>query len=392
MTDTGKRKVSAREILLDIRSGMGETRLKLKYRLSDRSLESVYRKLVASGALSHEEIPRAPLSPMTPVESLPPDPQSHEWKCPACGASHPVETAECPACGIIVAKFLARQEQVSQPAATMTVSTPTTPNRRLGIASAIGACLVLGLVLLLWPKQQSGEREASARSAAKVKPRSKAEAKPVVLGGRLYDLEYSEEGFPLGLSVSQGFALRLFETPSPEQGFKKFPAETGMKRYYDELSIAGGKYRVITEISNPPQLFLDANGNGDLTDDPGPFVSEGPNPVPNHYSLLLPYKGEKEGVPYRMWLFASRMGGIRFYPKCHWQRMLDINGKSCRLVLFDANSDGDYSNDPLIVDVDGDGKAAATETLRPGGSVDVAGTEVKLIAIAPSGRTVRLDF
>jgi hypothetical protein len=205
-------------------------------------------------------------------------------------------------------------------------------------------------------------------------------------------MAFVPEGLPLGLSVSERSALHLFETPGPNQGFKRFPPDTGAKRYYDEFRIAGQTYLVITEESNPPQLYFDANRNGDLTDDPGPFTGEGSSLVPNHYTLEVPYGKEKIGVPYRIWLFPSRMGGIRFYPACHWQGELLLNGKTYRLVLFDGNADGDYSNDPLVIDVDEDGQAAEAEKLKPGQTCDVEGTVVTLIAIARSGRWVRLRF
>jgi hypothetical protein len=83
--------------------------------------------------------------------------------------------------------------------------------------------------------------------------------------------------------------------------------------------------------------------------------------VANHYTLALPYKQEKTGVSYRMWMFRSGMGGIRFYPQCHWRGQLDINGEKYTWVLFDGNADGAYSNDPAVIDIDKDGRASADQ-------------------------------
>jgi Mor family transcriptional regulator len=55
MTDPVKRKLSAKEILADIRSGMDASELKRKYGLSDKSLEYVCNKLAAAGALTDKE-------------------------------------------------------------------------------------------------------------------------------------------------------------------------------------------------------------------------------------------------------------------------------------------------------------------------------------------------
>lgn len=212
------------------------------------------------------------------------------------------------------------------------------------------------------------------------------------LVGKMLELQYSPEGLPLGLAVSQGFALHLFETPSPSQGFKRMPPESDAKRYYDEFAIAGKKFLVLIEASTPPNLYLDGNRNGDLTDDPGPFAGEGPGVVPNHYTLELPYDGERQTVPYRLWMFSSRMGGVRFYAKCSRQGLLTINDKTYKVVLFDANADGDYSNDPLVIDVNNDGKAGEDEKLVPGRSISIDGTTVKLMNIARSGRRVFLQY
>jgi hypothetical protein len=86
------------------------------------------------------------------------------------------------------------------------------------------------------------------------------------------------------------------------------------------------------------------------------------------------------------------MGGIRFYPQGYWLGEIELNGNTYKMVTFDGNADGDYSNDPLIIDVDNDGKASASELMKPGQSLIIDGTEVRLLAIAPSGRCVRLQY
>lgn len=204
------------------------------------------------------------------------------------------------------------------------------------------------------------------------------------------ELDPSPEGFPLGLSVSQGFALHLFDTPGTGQGFRKFPPESGFKRHYDEFTLAGKVHLVITEESNPPKLYFDENRNGDLTDDRPPAIGEGPGLVPNHYSIQIFYDSEKVVAPYRFWMFASNMGGVRFYPKCHWHGTLTVNGNPYRIIAFDGNSDGDYSNDPLLIDANNNDKADDGEMLTPGGSITIDGQQVYFVSVSPSGLTVRL--
>src|SRR5512138_2642552 len=72
----------------------------------------------------------------------------------------------------------------------------------------------------------------SGKPAVMLKTVSAGEGTPI-------ELQPSAEPFPMGLSVSEGFGLHLFDTPSPNQGFRKMPAESGTKRHFDEFTIAG---------------------------------------------------------------------------------------------------------------------------------------------------------
>lgn len=65
--------------------------------------------------------------------------------------------------------------------------------------------------------------------------------------------------------------------------------------------------------------------------------------------------------------------------------------RTYRMVLFDANADGDYANDPLVIDVNGDGKAGETERVTVGKQIRIEQRDVILRAIAASGRSVTLQ-
>lgn len=246
--------------------------------------------------------------------------------------------------------------------------------------------LLMPLLLILLSasgcsKSEPGKGSAAAKAAA-------ANSQE----GTAIELEPSPEGFPLGLGTSEGFALHLFDTPGASQGFKKFPPESGVKRHYDEFTLAGKVHLVITEESNPPKLYFDENRNGDLTDDRPAASGEGPQLVPNHYSIQVLYADEKVVAPYRIWLFGSNMGGVRFYPKCHWHGTLTVNGNPYKIVAFDGNSDGDYANDPVVIDANSNGKAEDEEKLTPGNSIIVGGQLVTLVSISPSGLTARFKM
>jgi hypothetical protein len=215
----------------------------------------------------------------------------------------------------------------------------------------------------------------------------------ITRGGMQIPMTYVPEGFPLGLSATQGFALHLFDTPS-EIGhkFKKLPPNTQAARYYDTFDIAGAEYHVLTEESAPPRMYFDANDNGDLTDDGEPAEAERyGEAVPNFYTIPLPPPDGGEPALYRFWIFPSNQGGTRFYAACHTAGQLKL-AQSYRMVLFDANANGDWSDDPLVIDANGNGAAEENEKLIPGKSLTIEQHKVRLKSIAPDGRSVRLVF
>ncbi len=51
-----KRQLNGRHILNDLRSGMGDSGLQEKYKISRKSLQTIFKKLVACKAVSHSEL------------------------------------------------------------------------------------------------------------------------------------------------------------------------------------------------------------------------------------------------------------------------------------------------------------------------------------------------
>lgn len=87
-----KRKITAREVLRDIRFGLSDQDLMEKYTLSAQGLQSVFHKLVNAGAITQPELDdRVPISERTVDLGL--------FICPACGNIQGTEFATCPRCG-----------------------------------------------------------------------------------------------------------------------------------------------------------------------------------------------------------------------------------------------------------------------------------------------------
>jgi hypothetical protein len=95
-----KRHVSAYELLQDIHAGLDDVALMVKYRLSARDFMVLCAKLIETGRLTEVEL--------SELHLLWAQKQGRVWRCPACHMPQSHEYAECPQCGIIVAKYALR--------------------------------------------------------------------------------------------------------------------------------------------------------------------------------------------------------------------------------------------------------------------------------------------
>lgn len=158
MTESGKRKLSAKQILADIRSGTDAPGLKSKYGVSDKSFEYVLTQLSTAGLLTEDEMRR--LQPRRgsskPSHEMPSQPQ---WRCPACNAPQVAEVRECPACGVVVAKFVARQtEEDRLSSVSPRFTRGTDPSGGKGWMPVVWSIVVFALVggaVLLWSSHRA---------------------------------------------------------------------------------------------------------------------------------------------------------------------------------------------------------------------------------------------
>ena len=101
-----KRKITAREILQDIRAGKSDKTLMEKFNLSAQGLQSLFDKLVRAGVVTQDELDdRVPISERTVDLGL--------FICPACGNIQGKEFVTCPRCGFSVP---GKSEEPTQPA------------------------------------------------------------------------------------------------------------------------------------------------------------------------------------------------------------------------------------------------------------------------------------
>ncbi len=94
-----KRTLDAKEILDDIKAGLGSTALMEKYQLSEKGLQSLFNKLKDAGVLKPKQ--REPEK----TTSAPEEAVASSWKCPICGNPQTTQYNQCPECSVIAARF-----------------------------------------------------------------------------------------------------------------------------------------------------------------------------------------------------------------------------------------------------------------------------------------------
>jgi hypothetical protein len=180
-------------------------------------------------------------------------------------------------------------------------------------------------------------------------------------------------GFKIG-AVTQ--AVKLSERPSPQ--ISKLPKFISPHQRYGKISLAGGmEYSFALDlVSIDYQLYLDRNRNGDLSDDGSPYNNEGRNMFAG--GLLFPLK-DVTGVPelegdYKIWLYTKEETWQRwkmlYFSMTQLQGELILSGKRYTAFLADNGPvDGDYRNDGINIDLDGNGKIDRETEFFPDGAV-----------------------
>gem|GEM_PF-304783 len=113
-----KKKLSAKEVVMDIRAGAADEFLMKKYGISDKGLQSLFQKLITAKVFTQADLDRRSARDVGTVivhddEAKPVHPTSTStqtvFRCPACNLPQSYEFKVCPQCGIIVEKFLKKK-------------------------------------------------------------------------------------------------------------------------------------------------------------------------------------------------------------------------------------------------------------------------------------------
>lgn len=152
-----KKSVKASEVLKDIKAGMTDAALMEKYGLTEKGLESLFRKLLDGGLLKQSELDNRKALLEKAIELA--------WECPACGKPQSKAFDECRECGVNVQEFLAKRASESTDRLMAEDKVKQAPNESTGplasrglkefvkkplIAAGVGGLGVMMLMLLIF--------------------------------------------------------------------------------------------------------------------------------------------------------------------------------------------------------------------------------------------------
>jgi len=188
-----------------------------------------------------------------------------------------------------------------------------------------------------------------------------------------------ERGFsPGGFRVAAtSHALPLSATPP---GNWRLPEATGRPAFGTLVLGREREYPfLLVREAGVYRLHLDRNRNGDLTDDGAPLANEGTGGFAT--TLRLPLR-EVTGRPldgaYDLWVYLDgrRDDRLQIYSRTQLSGEVSLGGRSYPAVVADnVVLDGDYTNDGIAIDLDGDGRfKGPREVLRPGDALELSGT------------------
>jgi hypothetical protein len=217
---------------------------------------------------------------------------------------------------------------------------------------------------------------------------------------------YIPQGFPYRKSAMQtDFVL----SDSPVKKLLREPQYRGSPRYGVLLIGNGVDNRFVFAVDQTPNskavLYLDANNNSDLTDDPGPLQNQGTGKLACQAEVKVEYRTSQGTVsqPYRFWIFfneddGGHLAGGAFYALCYYEGGVELAGQLFRAFAFDQNADGIYADDGLFVDLNRDQAFAdENEHFYLGEPLAVAGHSFRLTELQPApwpgaGITIQMRF
>ncbi len=200
------------------------------------------------------------------------------------------------------------------------------------------------------------------------------------------------KGFrPVGFSIP-AVSKSLPFGPRPGKLHRRLPEFKGPAQKYGEIRLAGGQVYafVLDTAPNGYELYVDRNRNGDLSDDGAPLQNRGKGRFANTLSLPLDrvtgiaaLKGE-----YELWIYSNPQGWtnghLEYYSRTQLSARLQLEGVELTAYLADnLELDGNFTNDGISIDLDGDGSIDRQREYYPPGKQVVVNGRSYLFRIVP---------
>ncbi|MGQ9733974.1 MAG: redoxin domain-containing protein [Candidatus Bipolaricaulia bacterium] len=207
-------------------------------------------------------------------------------------------------------------------------------------------------------------------------------------------------------------AIPLSLQDTPPESLSALPAQVvrGGPCSYGAIRLGNGRDRTITVLIchwEPPQVWIDANNDEDLTNDGGGLpdarwewrgfswsstvqveydINDDIIRVPYHIRVTGYYNYEEHG-------YSFIYGGY-----CHRQGLIELEGKLYPIAVSDLSSDGLYDDlDKLVIaiDTDGDGELQlfpdSYEIYGPNQPLQVGERLYKIKSVSPDGRRIEVE-
>ena len=201
------------------------------------------------------------------------------------------------------------------------------------------------------------------------------EAEPVMVS-------IGKDGFrPIGMKMRVGGQDTGFFSGEIPEEIVRMPRFKGNEQKYGVLRLGvmeNNRFPFAFDLlpDGRPEMYVDINQNGDLTDDGGPRVNEGTGWF--GAAVWIPFdrlaKAARLPGKYRTWLFMKEndwnAGVFKRYSWTQLQGTVSIAGQEYVAYIADhGEHDADYANDPIGVDLNRDGKIDYDAELFPSGAL-----------------------
>jgi peroxiredoxin len=213
---------------------------------------------------------------------------------------------------------------------------------------------------------------------------------------------------------------RVTLSPNKPGGITKTPGDLSAP-LYGEFKFGPKEtpltiYLIVDEPRDKaPRLFVDANGNGDLTDDaPAEWTENKSKSAAGVESatctggatLKVPYGPETLALHLAMYRFSkpdpsrlSYSNALFYYSDYARSGQLTLGGKSYMALLADRTAVGDFRGSAdakqqpaiLMLDLNGTGRFDSHESFRANQPFNIGGTTYEISAMAPSGASFQIN-